>query len=166
MTTKHSNRSDLLRLREILQILIRPFQDMTFLTTEDKLVYAIRPSDYPIYRRKILQTIKIRGLWWMGESQWVRYLWHGHGDVHVIKSGQDPDRVLATRSFNFYAGANCYVREMPDRVDLEAMSSTKKWDKIKKKDKGTVREWMTVTITKEEYQKLLDSHLGPKHDEI
>jgi hypothetical protein len=99
----------------------------------------------------------------MDEDQWTRFLWQGHNG-HIVKSGQDPDRVLTTRSFE--AGGSAYVRIMGDRVDIEAMSRTTKWipggRKLKKR--RTVYEWLTVSITLEEYENLVDKHLGPVQD--
>lgn len=95
----------------------------------------------------------------MDESQWVRFLWQGHHG-QVIKSGQDPDRVLATRSFQ---PGWCYVRECPNHIDLEAMSINTCWNQETGKRTGVVWEWMTCSITMAEYKKL-DSILGPRDD--
>lgn len=118
---------------------------------------------FPIYRQKILALpMPVYGLWWMDEDQWVRFLWQGHNG-HIVKSGQDPDRVLTTRHFE--PRGFCYVRLMGDRVDIEAMSRTTKWIPGKKnKKKRTVREWLTVSITLQEYENLVDTYLGPVQD--
>lgn len=115
----------------------------------------------PIYRQRILKTMPVYGLWWMDGNQWVRFAWRGHG--HVLKSGEDPDRVLTTRYFEV---GSCYVRIQEDRVDIEALTRTTKWipggRKLKKK--RTVREWVTVTVSLEEYENLVDKYLGPVQD--
>lgn len=159
---RHSKKRDLLRIREIFTILVKPWDDSDVeqLTNETKLWYALQPEEYPIYRRKIMRPMRVHGLWWMNESQWVRFLWQGH-NAKILKSGQDPDRVLAIRAFE--PGGWCYIRECGDQVDIEAMSRTTGWDPVKKKKKGTMREWLTVSCTKEEYKKL-DSFLGPIND--
>lgn len=100
----------------------------------------------------------------MDESQWTRFLWQGH-NATVVKSGQDPDRVLTTRHFE--PRGYCYIRVMDGRVDIEAMSRTTKWIPGKKnKNKKTVREWLTVSITVEEYNFLVDNYLGPIDNDI
>lgn len=156
---RQSKRGDLARLRDLLTTVISPFNspDMDFLAVEDKLMYAIRPNEYPIYRRKLLKSVKVTGLWWMQESQWTRFMWKGQGKL--IKSGQDPDRCYTTHSFNNLG--YCYIRENDDHYDLEAMSRTAKWDVDKQKDlKTTACEWLTVSISKEEYTRLQE-FLGP-----
>jgi len=145
-----------------LQLLTQQFDDpeMDYLTTEGKLWYALAPGEYPIFRRKIIRTMHVQGMWWMDESQWVRFLWQGH-KAQVTRNGQDSDRVLAIRAFE--PNGWCYIRENPTHIDLEAMSRTTGWDMEKQKKVGTVREWLTVSITFEEYKKL-DSFLGPIND--
>ncbi len=134
---------------------------MQELTIETKLWYAMNPREFPIYRRKILKAMPTYGLWWMDEGQWVKFLWQGHS-AQVVKSGQDLDKVLATRTFE--PGGWCYIRECgPDQYDIEAMSRTTGWCPKKKKSLGTMREWLTVSLTKLQYNKL-DSYLGPVHD--
>jgi hypothetical protein len=63
-----------------------------------------------------------------------------------------------------------YVRIMDDlgRVDIEGISrSTKlkrktcRWKQKSFKGKSTVREWLTVSVTLDEYKKL-DQYLGPE----
>jgi len=130
------------------------------MTTETKLWFAMSPNDFPIYRRKVLKVMPVHGLWWMDENQWVKFLWQGHS-AQVVKSGQDLDKVLATRSFE--PGGWCYIRENDNHIDIEAMSRTTGWDQVKKKKLGTRREWLTVSLTKEQYKKL-DTYLGPIHD--
>lgn len=155
------SRKDQQRLREIAQRLTQPFEDED-LELEDKLWYAFAPLDYPIYRRKILKRMPVQGLWWMNETQWVKFMWQGHNDAQIIKSGEDDDKVLATRSFE--PGGWCYIRYTYDnRIDLEAMSRTTGWDSVKKKKVGTIREWMAVSVTKENY-KTLDNFMGPPDD--
>lgn len=152
------SRLDKLRLREIFTRLIEPWDDCgDELSAETKLWYALRPEDYPIYKRRILKVLPVNGLWWMNESQWLRFMWQGHNAV-VLKSGQDPDRVLATRSFR--GDSWLYIRHVDDHVDLEGRSQVLKWDPIKKKSRGSCEEWLTVSITLEAY-KNLDTFLGP-----
>lgn len=123
---------------------------------------VLNESTAPIYRQKILSTMPVHGLWWMDAEQWVRYAWRGHNGV-IVKSGQDPDRVLTTRQFE--PGGSAYVRIYDDRVDIEALTRTTKWIPGKKlKKKRTVREWVTVSITHEEYENLVDNYLGPVQD--
>jgi hypothetical protein len=160
---RESKRKDLLRLRAIFITLMEPFSDpeMDFMTVEQKLMSSMQPEKYPIYRRKILRNMTVSGLWWMEEEQWVRFLWNGH-KATVIKSDQDPDRVYASHTFNNFGF--CYVREHPDRIDLEAVIRTTKWDPVKKKKlPGSACDWMTVTITKEEYERLTP-YLGPRDE--
>lgn len=156
------NRYDKLRLRQIYTILISPFddQDEERLTAEQKLHFAFRPDDFPIYRRKVLKPMPVDGLWWMNESQWLRFMWQGH-NATILKSGQDPDRVLATRSFGTKSWI--YVREGQDQIDLEGLSQVTMWDPVRKKRKGVTREWLTVSITKEKYNSL-DGYMGPVED--
>lgn len=153
---------DLVRLRAILQLMIQPFVhlDRDDLTNEDKLWYAMNPKAYPIYRRKLLGRTKVSGLWWVNESQWTRYSWKGHKNA-IIRSTTEPDRVMANRTF--LGGGFCYIRENKGMIDIEALSDTPKWDPIKKKCYGHAYEWLTVTISPEEYKRL-DTLLGPRDD--
>lgn len=158
---KGSKRQDAARLSAIIRILAEPFDDpeMDYLTTDTKLHYAFNPDAYPIYRRKVTKPLSVRGMWWMSDDQWVKFLWHGYEGV-AFKGGQGFDKVLATRTFQ--AGW-CYVRECENQIDLEALSAAPKWDPVKKKRIGTAWEWMTCSITMDEYKKL-DSQLGPRDD--
>lgn len=156
---KPNTRADTVRLYEILKLMTLPFssEDMDFLSMDQKLEFVVRPEENPIYRRKIIDRLPIIGMWWMDEEQWTRFLWAGY-DGHVIKSDQDPDRVLATRSFE--PKGFCYVRERGDWIDLEGMVKGGGWDKEKKKAVGTIYEWLTVTISRYDYE-LLAGKLGP-----
>lgn len=155
-----SKRKDLLRLREVMSILIEPFYEMEHMTDDMKLEAAFRASDFPIYKRKILSTMPVEGLWWLEQSQWLRFAWAGRKST-IIKTDQDSDRVFTTMSYN--NKGFCYIRELQDRVDLEGMVRTTKWDKEKKKRKGFACEWITVSVSKEEYQRL-EKYLGPKEE--
>lgn len=150
--SRHTKRKDMLRLRSLMLTITEPFQEMEHMGVEDKLVAAFRPKENPIYRRKILRTMQVNGAWWMDDEQWVRFLWAGH-KASVIKNSEDENRVITTRSFE--PNGFCYIRSNEKGgYDLEALSRTTAWDKEKKKRIGTVREWMTVSITEEEYKKL------------
>lgn len=138
----------------------------TLLTDEDypTLREVLSVSKYPIFRRKILKTMPVKGLWWMEENQWIRFLWRGHIGT-VLKSGEDPDRVLSTRMLE---SGSVYVRVLDDRVDLEGISRTTKlkrsdgrWKTESFKGKQTVREWLTVSVTIEMYD-TLQEFLGPE----
>lgn len=158
---KKTKRSDLLRLREIAGKLVEVMddEDYDFLTLDQKLLCVMRPEKYPIYRRKITKRgTRVHGMWWMDESQWMRFAWQGH-NAKIIKTDLDPDRVLCTRTFE---DSWCYIRDMGTHYDLEAMSKIHKWDPVKKKALGFAYEWLTVSVTTEEYNKLLEGgHLGP-----
>lgn len=153
-----TKRQDAARLYAILQILAAPFEESELedLTTDAKLFYAFNPDAVPIYRRKILKALPVRGLWWLDQDQWTRFDWHGHNS-QIIRSGQDQDKVLTTLSFQ---PGWMYIREQKDHIDIEATSVTSKWDPEKKKRIGAVREWLTCSITTIEYKKL-DTQLGP-----
>lgn len=159
---KASKRGDMLRLREIMNLLIEPFnsEDMEWLTDEQKLEKAFSIKTAPIYRRKILQSLPINGLWWMDEDQYTRWLWKGE-DATVIKTDQDPDRVLTTRTF--HKGSWAYIRQSGDRYDIESRTRSTIWDSKKRKSKGAYWEWMTVTVSKEQF-KLLEPFFGPAED--
>ena len=158
--SRNSKKKDTARLREIVETLTEPFKGLDHLNTEDKFYMAMNPEGRPIYRRKIITRLKVYGLWWLHESQWTRFLSPIHTDATVVKSGEDPDRVLASRTLD--AGGWCYIREIGDRVDIEAIGKTKKWDPVKKKSFGTAYEWLTVSITREAFEEL-DSSFGPVH---
>lgn len=157
--SRGGKRKDTARLKDIVETLVGPYMELDHLNTEDKFYMAMNPEGRPIYRRKILTPMKVYGLWWLYESQWTRFLSPVHGNSHVIKSGEDPDRVLASRTYP--PGGWCYIREMDDKVDLEAMCKVEKWDP-EKKCKTTGIEWLTVSITKDAFLEL-DEHFGPCH---
>ncbi len=148
----------------VIRMTRRTIQDM-FTANEDfpDLREVLNENNVPIYRQRIMKTMPVYGMWWMDESQWVRFLWRGHSG-YVVKSGQDPDRVLTTRKFEV---GSCYVRVFDDHVDIEALSRTTKWNpnggrKVKKN--RTVREWLTVSVSLDEYENLVDNYLGPVQD--
>lgn len=146
--------SDAQRIREIIRILIEPYQDLEHMTIEHKVWSTMQPEKYPIFTRKILEPMKVFGMWWMDEEQYCQYLWNGHKGI-VVKSDQDPDRVLATRSF--MPKGYCYIRQHPDGTyDLEALSMTRHKGK-------SAFDYMTVSVTSEEYESL-DKFLGPIQD--
>lgn len=159
------SRNDDIRLKDILDSLLRAFEDpdLAWMTADMKLLGTFQPEKYPIVRRKIVKKyMPVTGMWWMSESQWVRFLWHGHKGK-VIKTDQDPDRVYARKVFD---KGWCYVRDMGSYYDIEAVSRSTKWDPNATKEQRRRRkkrysvEWMTVSITKEEYAKL-NEYLGP-----
>ena len=154
---KGSKRSDLLRLRSISQKLVEHLDDeeLDELSLEQKLICVFQAEKHPIYRRKILQTTKVYGMWWMSESQWLKFLWQGH-QAHIIKTDLDPDKVLCTRSFDCKGYA--YIRDMGTHLDIEGMSKVSKWDSVKKRHIGSAYEWLTVSVSREEYQNLVDNH--------
>ncbi len=155
------SRKDDLRLKSILELLLEPFTDpfMEDMDKETQLYYVFRPSDYPIYKRRVLRSAKISGLWWVREAIWVKWMWQGHQGPGV-RSGQEADKLLATRAIK--PKMFCWVRDMGEFVDIEAMSDTTRWDAEKKRSTSGA-EWLTVTITKAEYKRL-DSFLGPVDD--
>lgn len=127
---------------------------------------VLSEGKYPISRRKIIKTMPAYGLWWMEETQWIKFLWNGY-IKSVLKSGEDPDRVLTTRMLEV---GSVYVRVMDDlgRVDIEGISRTTKlmrkscrWKTKSFKGKITVREWLTVSVTLDEYKKI-EKYLGPE----
>lgn len=155
-----NSRSDKLRFKEITEILTKPFADYDFLSTGDKVACVMQPDRYPIFKRKILKPIEVKGLWWMDEEQWTRFLSAHHHNGTVIKSGQDPDRLLTARTFS---EGTCWIREMDEHYDLEARAKTIRWDPVRQKEIGATWEWLTVSITPDEYKRL-DKFLGPKED--
>lgn len=156
------SRSDKIRFNEITEILTGPFKDYEFLSVSDKVACMMQPDKFPIYKRKLIQTIDVYGMWWMDADQWARFLSAHYGNAHVIKSGQDPDRVLATKKFN-KPGSTMWIRETDTHIDIEGLSKVYAWDPVKKKDLGAVWEWLTVSITKDEYKRL-DKFFGPRED--
>ncbi len=156
-----NSRKDKLRFQQITEILTQPFEDLEFLAVSDKVAMMMQPEKYPIYRRRINRKITVYGLWWMNESQWTRYLSAHHNNGIVLKTGQDPDRLLTSRTFK--ADTMCWIRDMGDHVDLEGIALVGMWDPIKKRTIGAKREWLTVSITREEYKRL-DEYLGPRED--
>jgi hypothetical protein len=122
---------------------------------ETKLHLVFDPAGHPIYKRRVLRAIKIRGLWWLNESQWIKWLWHGHQDGAVVRGELEHDCVLTERSIK--ADTFAFIREMGDRVDIEAIS------RVFVKGRGGTCEWLTVTVTKAEYNSL-DSAFGPIDD--
>lgn len=153
----NGKRLDMLRLQEIYTRLVEPWNDTDDLTGETKLWYALRPDAYPIYRRRVNANMQVHGLWWMNESQWIKHLKHDD-TATVLKDGQDPERVLATRIFR--SGTFCYIREVDDQIDIEGISRVGMTVGGKKLRNN---EWLTVSITIEAY-KSLDSFLGPVDD--
>lgn len=157
-------RADRKRLYELFTLLTGPFEgeELDYLTPESKLWYVIRPDIAPIWRRKILRPIRVQGLWWMEEGQWTRFLWQGH-HAQVIRCGQDQDKVLAVRLFQ---PGMAYFRQYTEEpfIDMEAMVRTTRWDPKKGKKLGTTREWLTVTLTQENYKRL-DEYLSPVDDQ-
>lgn len=102
----------------------------------------------------------------MEENQWIRFLWRGHLGT-VLKSGEDPDRVLSTRMLEV---GSCYVRMLDDRVDIEGLSRTTKlsrsngrWKTESFVGKRTVREWLTVSVTLDEFNHIQE-YMGPECD--
>lgn len=156
---RRNSKSDLARLKEIMNIMTKPYAEFDFMDEYDALEAMINPDKYPIYKRKVIRPIKIKGLWWMDEEQWTRFLWQGHHGT-VIKDGSDPDRFLTTRTFS---EGSLWIREMDDSVDIEGRCKTMRWDLEKKKSLGGAWEWLTVTISKEVYL-TLDNLLGDRHD--
>jgi hypothetical protein len=125
---------------------------------------VLSTTKFPIFRRKIIKTMPVHGLWWMEENQWIRFLWCGHLGT-VLKSGEDPDRVLSTRMFEI---GSCYVRMLDDRVDLEGLSRTTKlsrsngrWKTDSFRGKKTLREWLTVSVTLDEFDRIQE-FMGPE----
>lgn len=162
--SKKTKRSDLLRLRDIAGKLVEVLdeEDYDFLSLEQKLTCIFAPEKHPIFRRRITKRTPVHGMWWMTESQWLRFLWSGH-QATIIKTDLDPDRVLCTRAFDQKGFA--YIRDMGTYYDIEAMSKVTKYDPHKKKDLGSAYEWLTVSVSTEEYQKLVeDGYFGPIED--
>jgi hypothetical protein len=52
---------------------------------------------------------------------------------------------------------------MGDYVDVEASSCVRMWDPVKKRDRGNIREWLTVSVTKETFAEL-EKLLGEVQD--
>jgi hypothetical protein len=158
------SRSDDYRLKSILNVLLSPFSDghMEDVDVETKLYHVFDPGEHPIYKRRVLRALKIRGLWWLNESQWIKWLWHGHQENSVVKGELDHEMVMTERTVK--AGTFAFVRERGDRIDIEAIS------RVFVKGRGGTCEWLTVTITRAEY-KTLDTAFGPvddgcKHEEL
>jgi hypothetical protein len=86
-------------------------------------------------------------------------MWQGHKGT-VLKTGEDPDRLLTWRTFS---EGLCWIRKNDDHYDLEARAKTIRWDNVKHREKGSAWEWLTVSITPEEYERL-DKFLGVSHD--
>lgn len=146
-----SKRNDLIRLRDIMRILIEPYNDPEFayLHTEDKLYLAFGHPQVQIHKRRVPKGTKITGEWWLTDTQ--RWLWQGHR-AQVIRSGDGVDRVQATRSI--LPKMFCYVREGGPSIDIEALAVT--W-----RGKKQVGDWFTVTVSAPEYERL-DKLLGPR----
>lgn len=161
------SRADDIRLKEIMDALVRAFNDpdLAWMSLDMKLLGTFQPERIPIFRRKIIKSMPVTGMWWMSETQWTRFLWHGHKG-NVIKTDQDPDRVYARKTFD---KGWCYVRDMGEYLDIEAVSRTTKWDPTatpqqrKRRKKRYSVEWMTVSVTREEYARL-EQYLGPAND--
>lgn len=163
--SRYTKKQDAIRLRTIMQLLVEPFDELDEPGVEPpddhtKLYYALHPDPFPIYRRKILKSVMVTGLWWMHETQWLNWLWQGHSG-HITKHGSELDRVLAHRSL--LGNGWAYIREGGDRIDIEAQTMTSKWDAEKKKRMGAVREWVTVSVTPTEFKKI-DIAFGPRDD--
>ncbi len=158
MTVRRNTKSDIVRLKEIMNIMTKPYAEFDFMDEYDALEATINPDKYPIYKRKILEPIKLRGLWWMDEEQWTRFMWQGHHGT-VIKDGSDPDRFLTTRTFS---EGSLFIREMDDCIDLEGRCKTVRWNKEKCREMGGAWEWLTVTISKDAFKEI-DKFLGPRH---
>lgn len=148
-----STRNDIVRLKEIAEIIKSPLAQFDHIQETDKIEMVMQYERYPIFQRKILQPIKVRGLWWLDEEQWAQYMWNGHGNPHVVKDEYETDRVLIERTFS---EGVLWIRKMDDRYDLEGRTK-KGWGAT------STWEWVTVSVTPYEYERL-DKFLGPSHD--
>lgn len=157
-----TKKQDAVRLRSILDILVAAFDmpELDHLHLEDKLCLAFSSPKYEVYRRKICRTVTVRGLWWVDEDQLTRWAWQGH-HAQLVRGDLGLDKVVASRSLSSN-NTYCYIREDMDHVDLEVMLITTTRSANKRKRK-VVREWLTCTITKDEYKRL-DEFLGPRED--
>lgn len=146
----YDNLEDKMRLEKIADIISTPLHYLEGVHKVDKVEMVMQPKTYPIFQRKILSPIKVTGLWWLDEDQWVQFMWHGHGNPAVIRNDVDADRVFATRTFS---EGSLFIRKMNDRYDIEGRT----------KLNGQTWEWVTVSITPSTY-KMLDEFLGPVQD--
>lgn len=149
--SRGSKKQDRLRIGQILDILLEPYDEtgMELLSNEAKLYFSFRPDAFPIFKRRILGKLKITGLWWIHENEFVNWKWQGyHG---TIKDG----KLLATRSL--IPNTFCYIRTGGDRIDIEAQTAT---TKCSSKGKTGAVEWVTCSINETEYKRI-DTLLGP-----
>lgn len=155
---KRESKEDRDRLVEIVERLILPFEDdrnARDLYTLEKLSMSFKVDEYPIYKRKVEQKIKIYGLWWMdSDFKWL------HAKHQGLIYRDVPDKILTNRIVD--KNTNIIVRECFSGVDLECICSMSEWDSVKKKHKS-MRKWFTVSVSYEEYFSL-DESLGPRED--
>ena len=144
------HRDDIQRLKEIAEIISTPLTEFDHINDLDKIAMVMQYDRYPIFARKILKPVKVRGLWWLDEDQWAQYMWNGHGNPYVVKDEFETDRVLIERTFS---EGSLWIRQMDDKYDIEGRT----------KMDGRGWEWTTVTVTEAEYKRL-DEFLGPVYD--
>ncbi len=151
--------SDGKRIRELIQAITGLFEgtDCEHLSIDDKVYLSFQHDRYPINRRMMKNSIKVEGYWWLPEIQKLQYAWQGYGESK-LQSKNGVNRIWLTRR---YQKGWLYVRETPDGwFDIEGYTSTKQMVKGKSE---SVWEWVTCTISKNEYERL-DTSLGPKQE--
>lgn len=151
---------------EIAKILLSPHANSDYdndISDEEKLWHIFQPEKYLIYRRKVLMSFDVHGLWWTGESEFLKFESRNrYAHVKAHKEDNEVDKVSTTRKIQ---PGMCYIREDGERVDIEGQTWVTKYNRKTKKYQGGKREMLTVTISRKQYDDfLLDGVFGPVDD--
>lgn len=150
--------SDGKRIRELIQAITELFEgsDLEHLSIDHKVHLSFQHEKYPIYRRMMRQPMSVEGYWWLPEIQKLQYAWNGYADAK-LQSKDGVNRIWLTRKFQ---KGWLYIRESNGWYDIEGYTATKH---VIKGENKTIWEWVTCTVSKNEYDRL-DKLIGPRQE--